>query len=177
MAKYLANHPEGVVPANCGFVSSKASYLSWSEPLATEDLPQGTPNNPRGEPQYADPVPRPASTAHPDRFDMVKQVAQAPGMEFVELTGRVGDVVLMHPLMLHSASPNWRRALRVITNPPVALKEPFCFNRADGNGYSLVEQKTLLALDAWDVREGDGRLHDWKVEGERRRIVPLRLYS
>ena len=57
-----------------------------------------------------------------------------------------GDVVLLHPLMLHSASKNHLRVPRVITNPPVALKAPFQFARNDPDEYSLVELKTLKAL-------------------------------
>ena len=58
----------------------------------------------------------------------------------------MGDVVLMHPLMMHSKSPNVLRAARVITNPPVSLCAPFDFNRDDPAQYSLVERKTLRAL-------------------------------
>jgi hypothetical protein len=65
----------------------------------------------------------------------------------VEATGEVGDVFLLHPLMLHSASKNLLRKPRIITNPPVSLKEPFCFDREDPREYSLVEQKTLSDLD------------------------------
>ncbi|EPQ51052.1 hypothetical protein GLOTRDRAFT_141198 [Gloeophyllum trabeum ATCC 11539] len=86
---------------------------------------------------------------------------------FVELTGEVGDVVLIHPLMLHSASKNYLRIPRVITNPPVGLKEPFNFNREDPDEFSLVEKKTLKAL-------GVERL-DFKPTTERRRIVPKRM--
>ncbi|OCH88454.1 hypothetical protein OBBRIDRAFT_86989 [Obba rivulosa] len=86
---------------------------------------------------------------------------------FAEMTGEVGDVVLMHPLMLHSASKNHLREPRVITNPPVSLREPFNFNRDDPDEYSLVELKTLKAL-------GVDRL-DFKPATERRRIVPLRV--
>ncbi|RXW19989.1 hypothetical protein EST38_g5870 [Candolleomyces aberdarensis] len=87
--------------------------------------------------------------------------------KFVELTGQAGDVVLMHPLMMHSASKNYLRIPRVITNPPVALKEPFNFNRGDPAEYSLVERKTLRAL-------GMEKL-DFKPTTERRRIVPARV--
>ena len=48
--------------------------------------------------------------------------------KFVEVTGEVGDVVLLHPLMHHSVSKNHLRIPRIITNPPVALKESFKFN-------------------------------------------------
>ncbi|KAL0950803.1 hypothetical protein HGRIS_007568 [Hohenbuehelia grisea] len=87
--------------------------------------------------------------------------------KFVEMTGEIGDVVLLHPLMLHSASKNYLRVPRVITNPPVALKEPFQFNRENPEEYSLVELKTLKAL-------GVDRL-DFQITTERRRIVPARV--
>ena len=44
--------------------------------------------------------------------------------------------------MLHSASNNKLREVRIITNPPVSLKEPFELQRDDG-AYSIVEKKTL----------------------------------
>lgn len=93
--------------------------------------------------------------------------ARMPDEAFVEVTGVVGDVYLLHPLMLHSASNNQLRNVRVITNPPVSIKEPFCFDREDGD-YSLVERKTMRAL-------GKERLEDWKILGERQRVVPERV--
>ncbi|GJE90534.1 hypothetical protein PsYK624_066750 [Phanerochaete sordida] len=95
-------------------------------------------------------------------MEEIKRCAQ-----FVELTGETGDVVLMHPLMLHSASRNVLRVPRVITNPPVGLREPFDFNRADPREFSLVERKTLKAL-------GVERL-DFKPTAERRGVVPKRI--
>lgn len=90
-----------------------------------------------------------------------------PDEAFVEVTGVVGDVFLLHPLMLHSASNNMLRKVRVITNPPVSVREPFVFDRADGN-YSAVERKTLAAL-------GKERLEGWKITAERQRLVPERV--
>lgn len=57
-------------------------------------------------------------------------------------------------LVLHSASKNFLRIPRIITNPPVALREPFNFNRENPDDYSLVERKTLAALgiDKLDFR-------------------------
>lgn len=86
---------------------------------------------------------------------------------FVEMSGEVGDVVLLHPLMLHSASRNHLRIPRIITNPPVALREPFKFDRENPEDYSLVERKTLRAL-------GVDRL-DFKPTTERRTLVPKRV--
>lgn len=86
---------------------------------------------------------------------------------FIEVTGECGDVFLLHPLMLHSASKNPRRLPRIITNPPVSLKQPFCYHRPDGK-YSLVEQTTLRAL-------GRDSLPEWKITAEREFVVPERL--
>jgi hypothetical protein len=86
---------------------------------------------------------------------------------FVEATGKVGDVYLMHPLMLHAPSSNALRRVRIIINPAVSLKEEHCFDREDGN-YSLVEQFTLKAL-------GKERLPGWKATGPRETVVPARL--
>lgn len=89
--------------------------------------------------------------------------------DFVEVTGECGDVFLLHPLMLHSATPNPLRRIRIITNPPVSLKEPFDLSRPDGQ-YSLVEQTTLRALG----KEATG-LGGWAITAPRERIVPERM--
>ncbi|KAK0621187.1 hypothetical protein B0T17DRAFT_508561 [Bombardia bombarda] len=86
---------------------------------------------------------------------------------FVEATGKAGDVYLLHPLMLHSAASNAMRNVRIITNPPVALNKPFCFDREDGD-YSPVELATLKAL-------GRDRLEGWKITSPRERVVPERI--
>ncbi|PVI06904.1 hypothetical protein DM02DRAFT_378315 [Periconia macrospinosa] len=93
--------------------------------------------------------------------------ASMPDDAFVEATGKVGDVYFLHPLMLHSASNNQTRSVRVITNPPVRIREPFVFDRKDGK-YSVVERKTLKAL-------GKERLEGWEIKGERQGIVPERV--
>jgi hypothetical protein len=91
--------------------------------------------------------------------------------DFVEVTGQCGDVVLLHPLMLHSATPNPLRRIRIITNPPVSLNAPFEFSRPDGN-YSIVEQTTLRALGKDASREGLG---DWRIMAPRELVVPERM--
>ncbi len=87
--------------------------------------------------------------------------------KFVEVTGEVGDVVLLHPLMLHSASKNNLREPRVITNPPVGLRKPFNLCREDPRDYSLVEKKTLKALGV--------EKFEFKPTTERRLVVPQRV--
>lgn len=86
--------------------------------------------------------------------------------DFIEMTGRVGDVVLLHPFMLHASSQNHLRVPRFLTNPPVHLQEPMNFNRADGN-YSPVEQAILNALDV--------KSFDFQATGSRERVVPERV--
>ena len=44
------------------------------------------------------------------------------------------QVVLHHPFMLHTSSPNPSGVPRFITNPVSVLKEPMQFNRPDGAG-------------------------------------------
>ena len=139
VARYLAAHPEGVVAAKCAFVSSLSPTLR-----------PGAPDPPSADPSYR---------SHP------AEVAKCA--DFVELTGSTGDVVLLHPLMPHSASPNLLRVPRVITNPPVGLRAPFCFDRADPAEYSLVERATLRAL-------GVDRLA-FAPTTPRRTIVPARV--
>ena len=91
-----------------------------------------------------------------------------PQSSFVEASGDVGDVYLLHPLMLHGASNNALRDPRIITNPPVALKQPFNFNRRNVGEYSIVERKTLHDL-------GQESLVGWKITHERERLVPDRI--
>lgn len=112
-------------------------------------------------------TPRGQESQYPDLLGFYNSII-AQCSEFHEMTGNIGDVVLMHPFMCHSASKNSLRVPRIITNPPVALKEPFNFDRDDPSQYSLVEQKTLLAL-------GKDRLNGWKITTERETIVPARM--
>lgn len=88
--------------------------------------------------------------------------------EFHEMTGNVGDVILMHPLMVHSASVNSLRIPRIITNPPVSLNAPFNLDRQDPSKYSIVERKTLQEL-------GRDRLEGWAITGARESVIPARL--
>jgi hypothetical protein len=100
VARFLAEHPEGVYP-------------------------------PRSRGSEANPVLFPYE-------DLVSGCTQ-----FVEATGQVGDVYLLHPYILHAKGPNVLRRPRYITNPPLALAEPMRFDRPDP---SLVEQAVLRAL-------------------------------
>jgi len=47
-----------------------------------------------------------------------------PCTDYAEATGDVGDVYLIHPLVLHTMSPNVLRRARFITNSTHRLGEP-----------------------------------------------------
>ena len=87
--------------------------------------------------------------------------------DFVEITGNAGDVVLLHPFILHSASRNPSGRARFITNPPVALKEPMNFNRDNSDDFSPIELAVLRGL-------GKER-SDFKPTAPRERLVPDRV--
>ncbi len=74
--------------------------------------------------------------------------------EFAELTGEAGDMVLLHPYMLHRVSVNPSRRPRFIANDALVLNEPMRFARPSGETYSLVELAVLRALrtDAFDFK-------------------------
>lgn len=87
--------------------------------------------------------------------------------QFIELTGETGDVVLIHPFMLHASSQNPSGRPRFITNPPVTLAEPMNFNRENPNDFSLVERAILNALGV--------ERYDFQPTQPREKVVPERV--
>ena len=85
--------------------------------------------------------------------------------EFTEATGKLGDVFLMHPFLLHTASQNVRGTARAITNPLARLREPMQFNRADGD-YSPVERAILRGLNVEHL--------DFQPTAPREHVTPYR---
>lgn len=106
----------------------------------------------------------PAGVA-PNDFPFVELKNQCHDYE--EATGRAGDVFLMHPLLLHSASRNATRAQRIISNPVSRLQAPMNFNRADASDFSLVERAILGGLGV--------EKFDFVPIGSREKIVPGRV--
>ncbi len=77
--------------------------------------------------------------------ELCKRVrALCPG-EGIEAEGRAGDVILIHPFMLHATSSNSGKSVRFACNPCYALKEPMNFSRPDGQ-CSPVERAIAAAL-------------------------------
>jgi hypothetical protein len=101
----------------------------------------------------------------PNAFDHQALIAQCH--DFVEATGHVGDVYLLHPYVLHAKSQNLLGIPRLITNPPVHLRAPMQFNRPDAADYSPVELAILRGL-------GVERL-EFQPSAPRERVVPARV--
>jgi hypothetical protein len=87
--------------------------------------------------------------------------------EFVEAVAEAGDVYLLHPYMLHAVSQNMIGAIRIITNPPVHLREPMKFDRANPADHSPVERAILRGLGV--------ERYAFTPTGQRERVVPERV--
>ena len=79
--------------------------------------------------------------------EISQRVNALPKSRVLEVTGRSGDVALMHPFMLHCASPNTGDKVRIITNKTFPLKEPMNLHRANDADYSVVERTIVQTLD------------------------------
>lgn len=87
--------------------------------------------------------------AEPEGLDLAtlsRLVNEVPRERVIEVNGQAGDVVLIHPFVLHARSPNVGAKVRFICNPCYSLKAPMQFDRPDGN-YSAVERAIVQALD------------------------------
>lgn len=100
----------------------------------------------------------------PARLETKRLMAEC--RDFVEITGQVGDVILLHPFVLHAASPNHSGRPRFLTNPPLALKQPPKFRRTRGD-YSAMELAVLRGLGVESL--------DWAPTAPRERITPARV--
>jgi len=86
---------------------------------------------------------------------------------FLETTGEIGDVYLLHPFMVHSQSINASERARFIVNPPVKLREPMRFARERASEHSPVERAVLRALGV--------ERHEFVLSRPREAVVPERL--
>ena len=80
--------------------------------------------------------------------------------DFREVTAETGDIIILHPFMLHAASQNPSGRIRFMNNKVVSLTEPMQFNRPDGD-YSALEKSILQALKVESL--------DFHIAGERKR--------
>ena len=78
--------------------------------------------------------------------EISQRVDALPKTDVLEVTGSPGDIALMHPFMLHAASPNTGDKVRIVTNKTFPLKQPMNLNRQNPAEYSMVERAILKAL-------------------------------
>ena len=85
--------------------------------------------------------------------------------DFVEVTGKAGTFIILHPFMLHASSNNQSGIPRFMTNPPVILREHMNLNRPNPADFSLLERTTLhaLGLERVDFRPTVPRRSDWRI--------------
>jgi hypothetical protein len=74
--------------------------------------------------------------------DIAKQCS-----DFREVTASAGDIIILHPFMLHSRSQNPSGRIRYMNNKCVMLKDPLQFYREDGK-YNILEEgiRNMLGL-------------------------------
>lgn len=81
--------------------------------------------------------------------------------DIIQLKINKGDVVVMHPFMVHKASLNNSNITKIINNNHIQLSKPINLKRED-NDYSLLEKSILknlkeLNLDIKNYKESDTR--------------------
>ncbi len=101
----------------------------------------------------------------PDAFPLRSIVENC--RDFRAATGTAGDVFLLHPFMLHASSFNPLGRARLITNPPVHLREPLRFDRPNTAEHSLVEQAILRGLGVDHLA--------FAATAPREKVVPARI--
>jgi len=81
-----------------------------------------------------------------DDAELTRRVLRHPREKVLEMAGQAGDVVLLHPFMLHAASANTGTTVRFICNPCIPLHEPMNLDREDAKLYSPLERSIVTAL-------------------------------
>ncbi|KAK7955627.1 uncharacterized protein PG986_004849 [Apiospora aurea] len=97
-------------------------------------------------------------------------IQDAPDSSFHEMTGAKGDVILMHPLMLHSASVNHHQPPQCPSAPP-------------SSSTALTRRRTAwsssrrcgTSVSASTSRGGPAALRGWRATGPREMFMPARL--
>jgi hypothetical protein len=66
--------------------------------------------------------------------------------DFREMIAETGDVIILHPFVLHASSQNPSGRIRFMNNKVISLNQPMQFNRPDG-AYTALEASILQALE------------------------------
>jgi hypothetical protein len=100
--------------------------------------------------------------AHPEGLPHTHQWARLihECRDFREVVAETGDVIILHPYMLHAPSQNPSGRIRFMNNKVVSLNAPMQFDRPAGN-YTALEASILQALDVESLQ--------FSITGERKR--------
>jgi hypothetical protein len=101
-----------------------------------------------------------------DRIDFVSIMKQCK--DFVELTAKQGQVVLVHNLCCHTGSPNALRIPRFMANPCMSLKEPMKFDKPKDQ-LNIIERATLRAMGV--------ESYTFEIKGERKQYTTSNRYK
>ncbi len=85
-----------------------------------------------------------------DRFEMVAfcegyATSRAVAKTVVQMTGKAGDVVIMHPLLIHCASAHVGSTLRILSNTGIGLRAGRRLAATDANR-SAIEESILHSI-------------------------------
>jgi hypothetical protein len=83
--------------------------------------------------------------------------------QFTTLEAQAGDVILLHGLLPHTNSLNYRHYARVIGNPHATLRDPYNFNRPDGK---------YVSSHSGYMPSGDGRGRGHRAWSSRSSYAP-----
>ncbi len=78
---------------------------------------------------------------------LLRRLPRLQTSRVVELTGQAGDVVILHPFLVHGSSANTGTRVRFACNPRYSLVEPMRLDRTD-DAYSPVEEAIRQASRA-----------------------------
>ena len=65
--------------------------------------------------------------------------------DIIEVIGNIGDIILMHPLVLHARSKNLSKNVRFLCHPNISLKKTLNFNKLYSD-MTILEQTTIDAI-------------------------------
>ena len=112
--------------------------------------------------------------------ELTRRALKLPGVldDLVEVNGKAGDVVLLHPFLVHARSKNLGLrgldSVRFGCFPAVALRESMDLDRDDEQSYSAVETAIVRARErsVCPVAFGGGK--KWRDRGGGRSAAPRR---
>jgi len=145
VAKYLADHPDGVEYKDA--IPEVNRSHPWLMELTESN---GNINEHDRKVIYTTDQIRKGEKSQGSRISkfMNNTLDDSKGirLKVVETTGQAGDVLLCHPFLYHTGSQNHLRVPRIMCNLNTPLKEKLNLNRTNASDYSLLELSIKHAI-------------------------------